>query len=149
MKRLLQGAPILTTILLLTMSAGNLWADNSGNDTDALQSFRLVAAATPKSPTASKVGAMKRPVLNSDLAVSAIRVTADCKIQVTIRNNGAGGVPDGAYHPNKGVKVQATAMVRVGAATGSLWWTSGKNSNAPGPRSAIQISSGRLIREKP
>lgn len=51
----------------------------------------------------------QKPLLSPDLMVSDIRLTADCKIQVTIKNNGPGGVPDAAYHPTKGVIVQATA----------------------------------------
>ena len=76
---------------------------------DAAQSSLLMAAATEKkaSPAAAKGAA--RPARLPDLVVSAIQLTPDCKIKVTIQNRGAGGVPDAAYHRTNGAVVQATA----------------------------------------
>ncbi len=44
-----------------------------------------------------------------DLVVSRIELTEQCKIKVTIKNQGKGGVPNKAYDPLHGVIIQATA----------------------------------------
>jgi len=41
-----------------------------------------------------------------DLIVSDIKLIRDCKIQITLKNIGNGGVPDLAYHKTKGAAVQ-------------------------------------------
>lgn len=44
-----------------------------------------------------------------DLVVTRIELTIKCKIKVTIKNQGKGGVPSKAYDPLHGVIIQATA----------------------------------------
>lgn len=99
----------LTAALFFTLNGNNLWATNGGNDPNSEPTAIFVAAAAKQSPRGANAGVLKRPALKPDLVVSAIRLTADCKIQVTMKNMGPGGVPDSAYHQTKGVIVQATA----------------------------------------
>ena len=47
--------------------------------------------------------------LRHDLIVSSIDLTRDCPIRVTLKNKGAGGVPDAAYDRKHGLIVQATS----------------------------------------
>jgi len=46
-----------------------------------------------------------RPIM-PDLIVSNIRLVRDCNIQITIKNNGNGAVPESAYHRTKGAIIQ-------------------------------------------
>jgi hypothetical protein len=41
-----------------------------------------------------------------DLIVSDIKLIKDCKIKITIKNAGSGGVPDSGYHKTKGAAIQ-------------------------------------------
>jgi|GEM_PF-2165394 len=47
--------------------------------------------------------------LRPDLIVSAIDLTRDCRIKVTLKNKGAGGVTEAAYDRKHGLIVQATS----------------------------------------
>ena len=67
-----------------------------------------------------------------DLIVSSIVLVKDCKIKVTIKNNGLGGVPEQGYHATRGAAVQ---MVNNGNPWGGLRLASfdpGKKLKTPG-----------------
>ena len=109
MKRFFQGVFIATTVLFCTMDSSALWAGDldSGQPLEELPT--LMAAATDRKPIAGNAKAVKRPALKPDLVVSAIQLTSDCQIQVTLKNKGPGGTPEAAYHRTNGAIVQATA----------------------------------------
>ena len=109
MRRFFQGIFIAAAVLFLTMGSSSLWAGAPDSTQPFKESPTLMAAAADRKPTAGNAKAVTRPALKPDLVVSAIRLTSDCQIQVTLKNKGPGGTPEAAYHRTSGAIVQATA----------------------------------------
>ena len=108
MKRLFQGVFIAATVLFLTVDSSPLWAGAPDSTQPSKESPTLMAAAADRKAIAGNSKAIKRPALKPDLVVSAIQLTSDCQIQVTLKNKGPGGTPEAAYHRTNGAIVQAT-----------------------------------------
>jgi hypothetical protein len=109
MTRFLLTALFLATAFFLEVGTNVLWAGTDEYAAVSTQPSILMAAAAEKKAASTSTKGLKRPALKPDLVVSTIQLTPDCRIKVTIKNKGAGAVPQAAYHRTNGAAVQATA----------------------------------------
>jgi len=88
---------ILMAVCFIFSMASPSWAASKAKD--VTRQNKIIKKTT------KKIAPVKKQLL-SDLIVSNIVLIKDCKIKITIKNIGQAGVPDIAYHTNKGAVVQ-------------------------------------------
>lgn len=109
MKTFFRFMIVISIVSFMVPLVGSVWAVDIDQEPQLRVPSNWFAVKDARKSSARPTQGMKKPLLRPDLVVSNIQLTADCKIKVTIKNNGPGGVPAAAYHPTKGVIIQATA----------------------------------------